>query len=159
MRLNRIVIAGVLALAPLFAFAQNRVAVEIDYNNPKKYTVGGITVDGNTYFSDNQIVQQTGLREGMEVTVPGDDLSSIVNRLWAQRYFQDVAVYADSASANLDTLFIRIAVKERPRVSSWTFSGIKSGERKDLLERLNLRRGGEFSDYVEQTSVGIIKRY
>ena len=159
MRLNKILVAGILLLAPALGFAQQRVAAEIDYGNPKKYTVGGISVEGNSYFSDNQIIQQTGLRKGMQVTVPGDDLSSVVTRLWAQRYFQDVAVYADSVSVQGDSLFIRIAIQERPRVSRWTFSGIKSGDRKDLEERLSLRRGGEFSDYVEKTSVGIIKRY
>ena len=158
MRLNKILVAGILLLAPALGFAQQRVAAEIDYGNPKKYTVGGISVEGNSYFSDNQIIQQTGLRKGMQVTVPGDDLSSVVTRLWAQRYFQDVAVYADSVSVQGDSLFIRIAIQERPRVSRWTFSGIKSGDRKDLEERLSLRRGGEFSDYVEKTSVGIIKR-
>jgi hypothetical protein len=50
-------------------------------------------------------------------------------------------------------------VKERPRVSRWTYSGVKSGERKDIQERLNLRPGREFSDYVQKTSEDIIKRY
>ncbi len=34
-----------------------------------------------------------------------------------------------------------------------------SPEKKDLQERLNFKRGGEFSDYVAKTSVDIIKRY
>jgi len=41
----------------------------------------------------------------------------------------------------------------------WTFSGIKNGDKKDLQERLNLRRGGEYSEYVEKTSIDIIKRF
>ena len=159
MHLKKILVAGILLLSGAAAFAQQRLPVEIDYNNPKQYVVGGITVEGNTYYSDNQIIQQTGLRPGVSVKVPGDDLSSAMNRLWAQHFFQDIAVYADSVSAVGDSLFIRIAIKERPRVSRWTFSGIKNSDRKDIEERLHLRRGGEFSEYVESTSVGIIKRY
>ena len=32
-------------------------------------------------------------------------------------------------------------------------------EQKDIQERVNLRRGGEFSEYVEKTTSDIIKRY
>ena len=138
---------------------QKGSGVEVDYNNPKKYIVGGVKVDGNSYFAPEQIIQITGLQKGMEVTVPGEELSSIVNRLWLQRYFEDVAVVVDSLSASRDTAFFKIAIIERPRVSRWTFSGVKSGEEKELQERLNLRRGGEFSDYVVKTSSDIIKRY
>ncbi len=149
-----------LMLMPFVAFAQQKKeSIEIDYNNPRTYVVGGVKVEGNRAFGDNQIIQQSGLHKGMEVTIPGDDMSSIVKRLWMQRYFQDVAVYIDSLSAGSDTVFLRLSIQERPRVSRWTFSGVKSGEKKDLQERLNFKRGGEFSDYVAKTSVDIIKRY
>lgn len=133
--------------------------IVVDYNNPKKYKVGGVTVEGNNYFSDRQIIQLTGLQKGMEVTVPGDDMSSIVNRLWMQRYFEDVAMVVDSIVPATDTAFFKISIVERPRVSRWTFSGVKTGEQKELMERLNLKRGGEFSDYVAKTASDIIIRY
>ena len=131
----------------------------IDYNNPKKYIVGGIEVEGNNYFAPQQIIQITGLQEGMEVTVPSEEMSAIVKRLWLQRYFEDVAVVVDSLVPTRDTAYFKIQIVERPRVSRWTFAGVKSGEQKELQDRLNLRRGGEFSDYVAKTSVGIIERY
>lgn len=157
---TKIFCLSVLALSAVPAFGQHKGgAVEIDYNNPRTYIVGGIKVEGNRAFGDKQILQQSGLRTGMEVTIPGDDISSIVKRLWMQRYFQDVAVYVDSLNASKDTVFLKLAIQERPRVSRWTFSGVKSGEKKDLQERLNFKRGGEYSDYVARTSVDIIKRY
>ena len=133
--------------------------VVVDYNNPKKYVVGGVKVEGCSYFSPEQILQITGLQNGMEVTVPSEELSSIVNRLWMQRYFEDVAISIDSLAPSRDTAFFKVSIMERPRVSRWTFSGVKSGEQKELMERLNLRRGGEFSEYVSKTATDIIKRY
>ena len=157
---NRIFCLAVLLLMQTVAFGQQKSSsVQVDYNNPRKYIVGGISVEGNKGFHNDKILQQTGLGKGMEVTIPGEDISSIVNRLWMQRYFQDVAVYADSLSASKDTVFLKLVVKERPRVTRWTFTGVKSGEKKDLQERLNFKRGGEYSDYVAKTSVDIIKRY
>ena len=138
---------------------QNRSSIEIDYNNPQKYIVGGVDVEGNQYFNARQILSQTGLQAGMEVTVPGEDMTSIVTRLVAQRYFEDVAVVVDSLCPSRDTAWFKIVVRERPRVSRWTFTGVKTNERKDLQERLNLRAGREYSDYVKNASVDIIKRY
>jgi len=156
-RMIFLVVALAMAM-PVFA-QQSGKNVQVDYNNPKKYIVGGVRVDGNHYFAPEQIIQITGLQKGMEVTVPGEEMSSIVNRLWLQRYFEDVTVAIDSITPSRDTAFFRIGIIERPRVSRWTFSGVKTGEQKELLERLNLRRGGEFSDYVAKTSTDIIKRY
>ena len=145
---------------PLLAMAQSDDgSVVVDYNNPKKYIVGGVRVEGNRYFSQDQIIQLTGLQKGMKVTVPSEELSSIVERIWVQRYFDDVSLGIDSVSVSKDTAYFRIGVIERPRVSRWTFSGVKSGDRKELEERLNLRRGGEYSEYVLKTSKDIIIRY
>ena len=156
MRIGRILTLLALLLAPALVRAQG---VEVDYTHPQKYTIAGIEVEGNTYFADQQIISQTGLRPGMQVTVPGDDISNVVRRLWLQRFFEDVSVEIDSLNAARDSAWFRIKILERPRMSRWSFTGVKSGERKDLEERLTLRRGGEFSDYVESTSVDIIKRY
>ena len=160
MRISRIVLASLLLFVTLGAWGQQEGSdVVIDYNRPKKYIVGGVGVEGNNYLSPDQILQVTGLRKGMEVTVPSEDMTSIVNRLWLQRYFDDVAVVVDSIVPATDTAFFKIRIIERPRVSRWTFSGVRSGEEKELLERLNLKRGGEFSEYVAKTSTDIIKRY
>ena len=156
----RHIICLMLLMLPCAGWAQKASEdVVVDYNNPKKYIVGGVKVEGNHYFSPEQILQVTGLQNGMEITVPGEEMSSIVKRLWLQRYFEDVAVKIDSVTPTRDTAYFKIAIVERPRVSRWTFSGVKSGEQKELQERLNLRRGGEFSEYVAKTSTDIIKRY
>ena len=149
-----------LLLLPFTVMAQNAGnSVVVDYNNPKKYIIGDVKVEGNHYFSPEQIIQITGLQKGMEVTAPSEELSAIINRLWLQRYFEDVSLVIDSVSPARDTANFKIKIIERPRVSRWTYSGVKSGEQKELQERLNLRRGGEFSEYVAKTSSDIIKRY
>ena len=149
-------VLAVLLLCPLWVKGQD---VTVDYARPQKYIVGGVRVEGNTYYSETQIANLSGLHEGMEVTVPGDDIASIVNRLWAQRYFQNVEVKLDSLSSKRDSAWFVIGIQERPRMSRYTFTGVKSGERKDLQERISLRRGGEFSEYVDKTTRDIIARY
>ncbi|MBR6933462.1 MAG: hypothetical protein IKH49_09195, partial [Bacteroidales bacterium] len=160
MRLRHICSAMLLSLVSLSGFAQTgRSGIEIDYTNPKKYTVAGVDVEGNTYFGSQQIVNLTGLQKGMEVTIPSDEMSSIVDRVWAQRFFEDVGIVVDSLNAAQDSVWLKICIRERPRVSRWTISGVKNGDKKELMERLGLRPGREFSEYVKTTSVDIIKRY
>ena len=160
MRLFRLICLACFLLLSGSVWAQQSGSdVMVDYNNPKKYIVGGVKLEGNEHFSQEQILQLAGLQKGMEVTVPSEDVTNIVKRLWGQRFFDDVSVVIDSIAPTRDTAFFKIAIIERPRVSRWTFSGVKSGEEKELLERLNFRRGGEFSDYVAKTSTDIIKRY
>ena len=149
----------ILALIPIAAFSQNVQDIQVDYNNPKTYVVGGVTVEGTNYLNPTQIIQLTGLTVGQSVTVPGEDASSIVKRLWQQRYFEDVGLYIDSLSASRDTAFFKIKIVERPRVSQWTFTGLKKSEQDDLKEDLTLRRGTELSDYVITSSVGVIKDF
>ncbi|MBQ2228816.1 MAG: hypothetical protein II424_00220, partial [Bacteroidales bacterium] len=156
---NKYIVVLISVLLSCLSLRAQESNVEIDYNHPKKYFVGGVSVEGNSYFSAQQIIQLTGLQKGMELTVPSDDVSGVVRRLWLQRYFEDVSLVIDHLGETPDSAYFKIIIKERPRVSRWSFSGIKSGDKKELQERLNLRRGGEFSEYVEKTSSDIIKRY
>ncbi|HAZ74461.1 MAG TPA: outer membrane protein assembly factor BamA [Rikenellaceae bacterium] len=149
---------GLILCAMTAAQAQDG-GVEVDYNHPKRYVVGGVRVEGNSYFKASQIISQAGVREGVTITVPGEEVSNMVSRLMLQKFFDSVSVEIDSLSSARDTAYLAIKIKERPRVSQWTFSGVKSGERKDIEERVNLKRGREFSEYVEKTTSDIIKRY
>ena len=160
MTVKKILCFAALMLSALGLRAQSGTGgVEVDYNRPKSYVVGGVGIEGNQYFNEHQILQQVGMQKGQTITVPGEDVTSVVKRLVAQRYFEDVAVVVDSLNASADTAWFKVIVRERPRVSRWTYSGVKSSERKDLQERLNLRPGREYSEYVKNTSIDIIKRY
>ena len=65
--MKRILIVSIflMALAESAALAQQaKSSVEIDYNQPKTYVVGGIKVSGNRAFAEQQIINQSGLRKG-----------------------------------------------------------------------------------------------
>ena len=133
--------------------------VVVNYNTPKKYIVAGVDCEGVSYFNKDQIVQLTGLRKGMEVTVPSDDVNNIVRRLWTQRYFEDVSLAIDHLSEKGDSAYFVVRITERPRISRYSFSGIKTSEEKDLRERLTIKRADAYSEYLASASADIIKRY
>jgi len=153
--------AVILVLAALPAAAQDPESgkVEVDFNNPKTYVVGGIRVTGTKYLAESQLLSVLGIHEGDVVTVPGDEVSSAVKRIWLQGAASNIGFYVDSLNAGRDTAWFRLDLEERPRVVSWNYRGIKNSERDDIKEKLNLRRGGQLSEYVKASSIKVIKDY
>ena len=159
-KVKRLLLSLVLLFTVCAVYAQqDRSGLVVDYQHPRKYIVGGIKVEGVKYLGEQQIIALTGLREGMEITIPGDQATSIVDRIWGQRHFSDVSLNIDSLSSGGDTVFLALHLQERPRVSRWNFQGVKNSEQSELQDRLSLRRGVPLSDYVIRSSVGIIKNY
>ncbi len=158
MKLLRAIIFIVMLL-PLGLYAQNTNGIVVDYNNPKKYIIGDIKVTGAKFISPEQIISFTGLEKGMEITIPGEEASNVVKRVYGQRFFSNIEFVIDSLSPTKDTCFLALHLQERPRVSRWSFAGVRKTEQTDLMERVKLRRGGELSDYVIKSSSDIIKKY
>ena len=63
---------------------------EIDYASPKKYEIGGITVEGAVITDVERIISFSGLRRGKEITIPGSDISSAIKRLWDVNNYSDI---------------------------------------------------------------------
>ena len=150
-----------LAFVALPAAAQEPAggSVEVDFNQPKKYVVGGIRITGTKYLGEAQLLSVLGIHPGDEITVPGDDVSSAIKRIWMQGAASTLGFYVDSLNASRDTAWFRLDLQERPRVITWDYRGVKNSERDDIKERLNLRRGGQLSEYVKASSVKSIKDY
>ena len=56
MKLSKLIFSVIALAMPLFAAAQ-QTGFEVDYNNPRKFILGDITVEGNHYFSAQQAVE------------------------------------------------------------------------------------------------------
>ena len=162
MNFKKLYITALLSLCPLFLVAQGEKStngVIVNYEKPTNYIVGGVDVEGVKYLNKDQIIALTGLKVGQKVKVPSEELTAVVKRVWLQRYFENVAISIDSLVPTRDTAYFKLTLTERPRVSKWSFLGVKSGERSDLQEKLSLRRGAELSEYGIKTNIGIIKSY
>ena len=96
---------------------------DIDYGNPKKYEIGGITVEGTKFVDPTVLSILSGLRVGDEITVPGDDIASSIRKIWDQGMFEDVVINATNIIG--DKIFLQIIVQERAKVSKFSFNGVK----------------------------------
>jgi outer membrane protein insertion porin family len=113
--------------------------MQIDYNLPREYTIGGITVSGTEFIDDYVVVMVSQLSVGQTLMVPGEELAGAINNLWKQGLFQHVAISATSIQGEF--IFLDIELTERPRLSSYSFEGLKRSEEDAIREKLNLVRG------------------
>lgn len=122
----------------------------------KLYHIRRIDVHGVKYLIPDILKSSAGLIEGDSIYLPSDFIPNAITRLWSQRVFSDVKIGAEIDGDSID---LHLLLKERPRVYGWEFEGITRGKKKDLLEKLKLRRGSELSDYVIDKNKKLIKAY
>ncbi len=111
----------------------------IDYTKPVKYIIGGITVEGTQNFDNNVIIMLSGLTVSDTIEIPGDKITKAIDNLWKQGLFEDIKIFASNIINN--TIFLNIYVTERPRLSKFSFTGIRKSEADNIREKINITRG------------------
>ncbi len=136
--------------------AQDKQEKQEIYNfmNYDDFVIGGVTVTGVRFLDPNALIGISGLRLGQEITVPGDELKLAVQKLWQQGLFSDVRISVTKTS--MDTVYLDIALQERPRISSVKYNGLKKSESQDLVEKINLPVGSQVTPYLLNTARKII---
>ena len=111
-----------------------------DYKlSPREYNLGGISIEGAVFIDHEVIIQKSGLQRGEKIAVPSDKISKAISNLWDQGLFSEVAILKEKTQGN--TIFLKIKLKERPRMSRYTFSGISKSEADQIRDDLDLFSG------------------
>jgi outer membrane protein insertion porin family len=112
--------------------------LELDFMNPKNYVINNIQVEGNQFVDAALIVIYSNLSLGQTITVPGSKVTETLQNLWKQQFFSDVKMYVQELNRG-DTVNLIISVVERPRVSKFSFPGLKRAQAKNLREEISLK--------------------
>ena len=156
-----LLLAALLMAMPLVAEAQVVVGGEeeydFDYLTPKTYEIGGIAFEGAEKFDTRVVQLVAGLQVGDRIRIPGDKISSAIENLWKQGMFDDVQIRVTRIQGNI--AFLKIVLKERPRLERFRFTGVKKGEDKKLREEIKLVTGEVVTENLLRTSVNKIKGY
>ena len=128
----------------------------LDYAQPKQYRIGGVSVSGAKFLEPVALLSIIGLKEGDEITVPGEDISRAIQKLWQQGILGDVEVLARTEG---DVIYLTFDLKERPRLSEYRFSGINKSQADALREKVPLQRGRIVTDAVLNSTRNVIRNY
>src|SRR6056297_69572 len=152
-----LVIFSFISLSGLTQVSLNNTLNNLDYNNPREYEIGGVTVSGVKFLDHGVLVSLSGLQVGETIEVPGEKISKAIKNLWEQGLFSDVEIKATKIIAN--KIFLDIYLQERPRLSAFYFKGIRKSQASDIKEKLTLVRGTQVTKSKIQRAVNTISNY
>lgn len=160
MKLHRFAVLLLLCL-PLAAVAQkpDTILPVITYGEPKEYEIGGVRVTGTQYADPGALISISGFRVGEKVRIPGTAFPKAVQSLWALKLFTDVQIIRERTQG--DIVFLEIAVKELPRYTRHSFSGVKKSKHDDLNGIINkfIQKGAIFTENAKATLIYQLENY
>ncbi|MDE5997123.1 MAG: outer membrane protein assembly factor BamA, partial [Muribaculaceae bacterium] len=161
--LRRIMLAVAAVAATLTAVAQTPsndtiYAPDIIYSPiPKVYEIAGIKVTGVPDVEDYVIIGYSGLSVGERIEIPGEAISTAVKRFYRQGLYSKVEINLEKTVG--DKAWLEISLKQQPRMAELRFTGVKGGEKKDLLERLGVEKGQQLTPNIVARIVQVVKQY
>ncbi|MCR9265074.1 MAG: outer membrane protein assembly factor BamA [Flavobacteriaceae bacterium] len=131
-------------LLPLLFFTGQSFAQETSFEDGKQYILGGLTVTGLQSYNEQTVKTYTGLRVGQPITVPGDEISAVIKKLWSLELFSDVEMYYTKIED--DKIFLELNILERPTLSNVTVYGVKKRKVQSILDDTDLKKGKKITE-------------
>lgn len=119
----------------LFIFILSTFALAQSQN----YKILGISVAGNRSADVNSIINNSGLRVGDQIEVPGEKTLTAIRRLHSLNIFSDIKIEIEKEVG--DGVFLIIRVDEFPRIERAVYEGNDELSDSKIEEKLNFIRG------------------
>ncbi|MFH0865747.1 MAG: POTRA domain-containing protein, partial [Bacteroidota bacterium] len=130
---------------------------KIDYSNPQEYEIGAITISGVQNYDNTVLTTLSGLAVGDKIKVPGEKITKALDNLWKQSLFEDIKISASKIVGT--TIFLDIFLSERPKLSRFSFTGVKKSEADKLRDEIKLSKGDVVTDNVIMSTKNKILNY
>ena len=136
----------------LFAFTSGVCALSQNIKQ-EEYKVLGLSVEGNSIVEAETILGLAAIYKGDIITYPADDkFQTAIKNLWKRNQFEDVRIVVDKV--NVDGVFLKIVVKEFPRLYKINISGYNKLKENEILTTISKTRG----DIIKPYELNLIKK-
>ncbi|MEX1383989.1 outer membrane protein assembly factor BamA [Lutibacter sp.] len=132
------------------------VVLNTEFVKDSSYELGGITVKGLQKFEEQTVKVFTGLKDGQEIKLPGDKLTSAIKKLYETKQFSNVEVYISKIDGT--TVYLEFEVEELPQLNDITISGVKTSKAKELQKDAELKKGAMVTDNLIVTTTNYFKK-
>ena len=130
-------------------------AQDASYEDGKKYILGGLEVTGLQSYNEQTVKTYTGLRVGQPITLPGEQISEIINKLWGLELFTDIDFYITDVQD--EKVFLELVIIERPTLSTVTLNGVKQRKVDEILKDTDLKKGKKITQSLIANSKNYIQ--
>ncbi|MBK8924136.1 MAG: outer membrane protein assembly factor BamA [Saprospirales bacterium] len=129
------------------------------YAQPKDYEIGGVRVSGAQYSDPQALIAIAGFRVGDKMRIPGADVTKAVQALWNLRLFTDVQIIKERTQG--DVIFLEIAVRELPRYTRHSFTGVKKNKHDDLNGVVNkfVQKGAILTENIKVSLIYALQEF
>ena len=155
--LLQLVASSILASGALAQTTSTLRPLELNDKAPSSYLVEDIQVTGTQSLDEEAIVNLSGLKPGVTLQIPGPAITDAIQRLWKQNLVKDVAIYASQVTDQ--RVVLTVSITESPRLSDYSFEGIKRREQKKLIDKIALVRGKIITDELIKNTQKILQDY
>ncbi len=124
----------------------------------RTYVVDSIKVSGLKSFNAQTVISYSGLRKGQKISVPGEQVSEIINKLWGLELFSDVNFYV--TKVNGEKIDLEIEIEELPTLTDVKVNGLKKGKIETIIKDTELTAGKKLSEsFLTNTKNYIENKY
>lgn len=130
-----------------------------DYTDAQDYEIGGIKVTGAFFSDETAIIGVSGLAVGDKIRIPGYDIPRALKNLWRLRLFTDVQIIQEKKIG--DVIFLEYILQERPRLSRFSYKGVKKSFHDDLNDEVDryLLKGGIVTEDIKVNASESIRAF
>ena len=136
-----------------FSYAQTEGFVK-----GKSYILDSISVRGIKTFNTQTVISYSGLRKGQEISLPGEEVSAVISKLWGLDLFSDINLYVTKVENN--SVSVEIDIEELPTLTDVKINGLKKGSVESLIKDTELITGKKLSEsFLTNTKNYIVNKY
>ena len=144
---------GLFLLLGYFNYAQTEGFIK-----GRTYVVDSIKVSGLKSFNAQTVISYSGLRKGQKISVPGEQVSEIINKLWGLELFSDINFYV--TKVNGEKIDLEIEIEELPTLTDVKVNGLKKGKIETIIKDTELTAGKKLSEsFLTNTKNYIENKY
>ena len=141
-----------------FIFTSKVVSQTLPLQKRQIYLIDSIEVIGLKSFNPQTVISYSGLRKGQTIQFPGDQVSSVINKLWNLDLFSDINFYAKNIKEKSITL--QIEIEELPTLNQVKISGLKKNKIQNILKETELDKGKKLSEsFLTNTKNYIVNKF
>ncbi len=108
----------------------------LQFDQGKPYILKKVNVTGKVSYNEQTIVTFAGLAKGQHITVPGEEISNSIKKLWKLGLYNDVNFYVDQIEG--DSITLNLHLNELPKLKEVKFIGVKKSVVESLIKDNNL---------------------
>lgn len=142
----------VLVLGNIFQISAQK---STDFDRGHEYVLAGVDVIGKISYNQQTIITFAGLEKGQKITVPGEEISNAIKKLWKLGLFNDINFYVNRVSG--DSIYLDLNISELPKLKEVKIQGVKKSKKEGLIKDNGLTKGKIVNENLITTTKNYIE--